>query len=78
MVARLENRRFESRPGKVAPVKRGERYHVKIESIGRGGDGIARIKGFVIFVPNTQVGDEVDIEIKNVKERFAFADVVAK
>ena len=76
MVATLEDRRFESRPKRVAPVKRGERYHVRIEGIGRSGDGIARIKGFVIFVPNTQVGDEVDIEIKNVKDRFAFADVV--
>jgi len=29
-----------------------------------------------MFVPKTHVGDEVEIEIKNVKERFAFAEVV--
>jgi len=63
-------RRFE------APVKVGERYKVKIEGMGKGGDGIARIKGFVIFVPHTHVGDEVEIVINSVKKRFAFAEVV--
>ncbi|GAB6103098.1 MULTISPECIES: TRAM domain-containing protein [Thermococcus] len=59
-----------------APVKVGERYTVKIESIGKGGDGIARVKGFVIFVPNTQVGQEVEIVINSVKRKFAFAEVI--
>ncbi|AIU70104.1 deoxyribonuclease [Thermococcus eurythermalis] len=59
-----------------SPVKRGERYKVRIETLGKDGDGIARIKGFVVFVPNTEVGEEVQIEIKNVKERFAFGEVV--
>lgn len=31
--------------GQEAPVKVGERYTVKIESLGKGGDGIAKIKG---------------------------------
>ncbi len=63
-------------PRRKPPVKRGERYSVRIEALGKDGDGIARIKGFVIFVPNTNVGDEVQIEIKNVKGRFAFGEVV--
>ncbi|AMQ18615.1 predicted RNA-binding protein, containing TRAM domain [Thermococcus kodakarensis KOD1] len=62
--------------GQEAPVKVGERYTVKIESLGKGGDGIAKIKGFVIFVPNTQVGDEVEIVINSVKRKFAFASVI--
>ncbi|ASJ06884.1 deoxyribonuclease [Thermococcus pacificus] len=66
----------KSVPSKKPPVRRGERYKVRIETLGKGGDGIARIKGFVIFVPKTNVGDEVQIEIKNVKERFAFGEVV--
>ncbi|ALV62274.1 putative RNA-binding protein, contains TRAM domain [Thermococcus sp. 2319x1] len=67
---RFGGRRFE------APVKVGERYKVKIESIGQGGDGIAKIKGFVVFVPNTKVGDEVEIVINSVKRKFAFAEVI--
>jgi len=65
-----------SLPHRKPPVRRGERYRVRIEALGKGGDGIARIKGFVIFVPNTEVGDEVQIEIKSVKDRFAFGEVV--
>ncbi|MDK2868813.1 MAG: hypothetical protein PWP39_48 [Pyrococcus sp.] len=67
-----KGRRFEN----SAPVKVGERYKVKIESMGKGGDGIARIKGFVIFVPNTHVGDEVEIVINSVKSKYAFAQVI--
>ena len=66
----------KSLPSRKPPVKRGERYRVRIEALGKGGDGIARVKGFVIFVPNTEVGDEVQIEVKSVKERFAFGEVV--
>ncbi|MCD6373789.1 MAG: TRAM domain-containing protein [Thermococcus sp.] len=73
MVSELEHRGV---PQRKPPVKRGERYKVRIEGLGKGGDGIARIKGFVVFVPNTKVGEEVQIEIKNVKERFAFGEVV--
>ena len=57
--------------GKPAPVEAGKEYDVKIEDIAREGDGIARIEGFVIFVPETQVGDQVKIVIEKVKERFA-------
>ncbi|WP_173866230.1 TRAM domain-containing protein [Thermococcus henrietii] len=73
MVFELERK---SLPSRKPPVKRGERYKVRIEGLGKGGDGIARIKGFVIFVPNTEVGEEVQIEIKSVKERFALGEVV--
>jgi len=76
----LEGRRFEGRQKKrfspQPPVKVGERYKVKIEAMGKGGDGIAKIRGFVIFVPKTQIGDEVEIVINNVKQKFAFAEVI--
>ncbi|MDI6639374.1 MAG: TRAM domain-containing protein [Methanocellales archaeon] len=37
---------------------------------------MARIEGFVVFVPNTKVGDEVKIKINKVMRRFAIAEVV--
>ncbi len=61
---------------KKVPVKEGETYKVKIEDIGKGGDGIARVEGFVIFVPETKKGDEVDIKIKSVKNKFAFGEKI--
>jgi predicted RNA-binding protein with TRAM domain len=60
----------------VAPVEEGETYDVTIQDTARQGDGIARIEGFVIFVPNTKVGDEVRIKIERVLPKFAFASIV--
>jgi Predicted RNA-binding protein, contains TRAM domain len=65
--------REESR---LVPVEEGETYDVTIQDIARQGDGIARIEGFVIFVPSTKVGDEVQIKVEKVLPKFAFASVV--
>ena len=58
------------------PVEEGKTYDVNIQDLGRNGDGIARIEGFVVFVPNTNVGDEVQIKVERVLPKFAFATVV--
>ena len=57
-------------------VEESEVYDVTIQDIARQGDGIARIEGFVIFVPGTKVGDEVRIKVERVLPKFAFASVV--
>lgn len=59
-----------------APVKVGDEVDVEIESVGEKGDGIAKIKGFVIFVPNTKKGDRVKVKITRVLRKVGFADVV--
>ncbi len=59
----------------TAPVTEGESYNVTIEDIAREGDGIARVKGFVIFVPGVKVGDEVDIKVTKVLRKFAFGEL---
>ena len=58
-----------------APVKVGEELDVKIEAVGEKGDGIAKVKGFVIFVPNAKQGDEVKVRITKVLRKVAFAEV---
>ena len=58
------------------PVEEGEVYDVTIQDIARQGDGIARIEGFVVFLPGTKVGDEVRIKVERVLPKFAFASVV--
>ncbi|KUO40442.1 MAG: deoxyribonuclease [Hadesarchaea archaeon DG-33-1] len=62
--------------GPPAPVNVGDTHTVKIESRGKGGDGIARVQNFVVFVPGANVGDEVKVRIKAVRRRFAIADIV--
>jgi len=64
--------------GPPAPVNVGDVPTVKIESKGKSGDGLARVQGFVIFVPGVNVGDEVKIRIKELRRRFAIAEVVTE
>ncbi len=59
-----------------APVIVGETYDVSITDIAKEGDGIARIEGFVIFVPATKVGDNVKIKVNKVMRKFAIAEKV--
>ena len=59
-----------------APVKVGEEINVKIEAVGEKGDGIAKVKGFVLFIPNVKEGDEVRIRITKVLRKVGFAEVI--
>jgi predicted RNA-binding protein with TRAM domain len=60
------------------PVEVGKEYDVAIQETSRRGDGIARIQGLVVFVPNTQNGDHVKIRVTRISRRFAEAEVVGK
>jgi len=64
------------RSAPAAPVEVGKEYDVRIEDIAREGDGIARVEGFVIFVPQTKVGEQVKIQIDKVMRRFAIGHKV--
>ncbi len=58
------------------PVKPGDEIDVTIDTVGGKGDGVAKIKNFVIFVPGAQAGETIKVRIKNVKEKFAFAEKI--
>ena len=60
------------------PVKVGENYEVNINAVGEKGDVIAKVKGFVLFVPGVQKGDYVKIKITKVLAKVGFAEVVLK
>ena len=45
------------------PVKVGEEYDVEIKEVGSRGDGIARIKNFVIFVTGAKMNDKIKVKI---------------
>ena len=66
-----------TRTGADPPVEEGETREVEIEDVGDQGDGIARIgPGYVVFVPETAVGDRVTVEINEARDNFAFGEVV--
>src|SRR5687768_7221856 len=59
-----------------SPVKVGEQYDVTIEAISNRGDsGVAKIEGFVIFVPGTKVDEKVKVKITKVGNGYATAEL---
>ncbi len=60
-----------------SPVNVGDVVDVEIVELSRRGDGIARIRGFIIFVPNTKPGDKVKVRIKRVGRNYAVAELTS-
>ncbi|MBK9137938.1 MAG: class I SAM-dependent RNA methyltransferase [Verrucomicrobia bacterium] len=60
----------------LPPPNLGQRYTVTISDIAFGGDGVARVGDFVIFVPFVVLGEEVEVELTEVKKHFARAKLV--
>lgn len=58
------------------PVKVGEEYDVEINEVGSKGDGIARVKNFVVFVSGAKQGEKTRIKIAEVRNRFAIGEKV--
>ena len=59
-----------------SPVKVGEQYDVTIEAISNRGDsGVAKIEGFVIFVPGTKVDDKIKVKITKVGNGYATGEL---
>ena len=58
------------------PVEVGKEYNVTISDTSRRGEGIAKIDGFVIFVPGTRMGQSTRIKVTQVSERFANGQIV--
>ena len=52
------------------PYKVGQVLTAEIRAVAFGGDGLARVDGFVVFVPFTLEGDIVEVEIREVKKKF--------
>jgi predicted RNA-binding protein with TRAM domain len=59
------------------PVEAGEIRYVEIEDIGKQGDGIARVeRGYVIIVPDSEIGERVKVEVTEVKSNFAVGEII--
>lgn len=57
------------------PITEGDVETVTVTSIGDQGDGVAKLDGgYVVFVPDTEVGEEVNARIKSVHDTYAMAE----
>ncbi|MBL8858010.1 MAG: class I SAM-dependent RNA methyltransferase [Planctomycetes bacterium] len=58
------------------PLPLGSRLEVEIESLAGSGDGVARVDGCVVFVPQSAPGDTLLVEIVEVQKRHARARLI--
>ena len=78
-MVRFEKRGFGFKGMNIPkPVKVGEEYDVEINEVGSRGDGIARIKNFVVFVSNAKKGEKLRIKITDVRNRFALGERISE
>ncbi len=56
-----------------APVRKGEEVELRVDSLAYGGNGVARLDGFVVFVRGGLPGDLVRARATKVKRGFAEA-----
>ncbi len=70
------DRRFPRSYFMPKPVKVGEEMDVDITEMSRKGDGMTRIKGYVVFIPNTKEGDNVKIKITQIRPNHAIGEIV--
>ncbi|MGC8571048.1 TRAM domain-containing protein [Caldivirga sp.] len=57
------------------PVKVGDVVEVEVTEVSKRGDGVAKIRGFIIFIPNTKPGEKVKVKITRVGPSFAVAEL---
>ena len=57
----------------AAPVRTDEEFDLRIESLAYGGNGVARLNGFVVFVRHGLPGDVVRARVTKVKRNHAEA-----
>ncbi len=63
-------------PGQTVPVKVGSQLTLTIQDVAFGGEGVARVDHFVVFVPFVLPGEVVEAEITETKKNFARAKLL--
>jgi tRNA/tmRNA/rRNA uracil-C5-methylase (TrmA/RlmC/RlmD family) len=61
---------MEDQPVSAAALNKGQQCTVTISDVAFGGEGVARLGEFVIFIPFVIPGEEVRVEITEVKKNF--------
>jgi len=59
-----------------AYVKIGDRIVVDIHDVAFGGDGVARVSDFVLFVPFAVDGEKAEVEITDIRKRYGRGRIV--
>lgn len=67
------------RPKRITPpIEVGEEIDVHIEAVGEKGDGLAKVRGFVLFVPGAKEGEDCRVKVTRVLRKVGFADKIGE
>lgn len=57
-------------------IKKNDRFELKIEDMGENGEGIGRLNGYIWFVKDAVIGDEIEASAMKMKKNFGFARLI--
>ena len=58
------------------PVKLGQVYEIKIESLGSSAEGVGRVQGFTVFVNGALPDEVVKVQITELKKSYAPCNIL--
>ena len=70
-----EGRRGHGKGFKRYPVELGEELEVDITELSSKEEGIAKVQGLVVYVPNAKLGDRVKVKITRISGQTANAEI---
>ena len=62
--------------GKPAPINVGDELEVNIIDTAPSGDGISKIRGYVIIVPKAKPRDRLKIRVTEVREKIGTGKII--
>jgi DNA-binding protein len=62
-------------PEPEAPVEVGKEYQVDIVEVSRRGEGVAKVQGFIIFIPGAKPGEHPKVRVTKVARSFASGEI---
>jgi predicted RNA-binding protein with TRAM domain len=71
-----EERRGHGKGFKRFPVEVGEELEVNITELSPKEEGIAKIQGYVVYVPNAKPGNHVKIKVLQIDGKAAKAELI--
>lgn len=71
-----EGRQGHGKGSKRCPVELGEELEVDVTELSPKNEGIAKVQGYVVYVPNAKPGDHVKIKITRIINKAADAQIV--
>ncbi|MCK4669692.1 MAG: TRAM domain-containing protein [Nanoarchaeota archaeon] len=60
------------------PVEVGDEVDVTIEAVGAKGDGVAKVEGFVLFIPNVKEGERCKVRVTKVLKKVGFGEKIGE